>query len=103
MPSLDRLKRALDGKPFQVLAVNVAEPLSRIENFATTMPLGFPLLRDRDSSVARTWQAKVLPASFVIGKDGRIRYFAYGELDWSSEPVKAKISQLLGEGLRARL
>jgi len=103
MPSMDRLKRALDGKPFQVLAVNVAEPLSRIENFAATMPLGFPLLRDRDSSVARTWQAKVLPASFVIGKDGRIRYFAYGELDWSSEPVKAKISELLGEELRAGL
>ena len=97
MPSIDGLRGALDGKPFQVLAVNLAEPLSRIEKFAGTMPLHFPLLRDRDGAVAKAWRARLLPASFLIGRDGRIRYVAYGELDWTSEAVRSVVDQLLKE------
>ena len=95
MPSIDRLRIALKGKPFEVLAVNMAEPLSRIEKFSEAMPLGFALLRDRDGSVSKTWKAKLLPASYLIGRDGRIHYVAYGELDWSSAPVRARVDELL--------
>jgi cytochrome c biogenesis protein CcmG, thiol:disulfide interchange protein DsbE len=95
MPSLDRLRSSLKGKPFEVLAVNMAEPLSRIEKFAATLPVGFPLLRDRDGTTAKSWKAKLLPASFLIGRDGRIRYVAYGELDWSSDAVRARVAELL--------
>jgi thiol-disulfide isomerase/thioredoxin len=95
MPSIDRLRSALKGKPFEVLAVNLAEPLSRIEKFVAAMPLGFPLLRDRDGTVGRAWKAKLLPASFLVGRDGRIRYVAYGELDWSSDAVRARVAELL--------
>ena len=95
MPSIDRLRNSLKGKPFEVLAVNMAEPLSRIEKFTASMPLGFPLLRDRDGSVSKTWKAKLLPASYLIGRDGRIHYVAYGELDWSSDAVRARVAELL--------
>ena len=57
--------------------------------------LGFPLLRDRDGSVSKTWKAKLLPASYLIGRDGRIHYVAYGELDWSSDAVRARVAELL--------
>ena len=73
----------------------MAEPLSRIEKFTASMPLGFPLLRDRDGSVSKTWKAKLLPASYLIGRDGRIHYVAYGELDWSSDAVRARVAELL--------
>ena len=95
MPSMDRLRSSLQGKPFEVLAVNLAEPLSRIEKFAAEMPLRFPLLRDRDSAVAKAWRARVLPASYLVDRDGRIRYVAYGELDWASDPVRSKVIELI--------
>jgi len=95
MPSIDRLRDSLKGKPFEVVAVNMAEPLSRIEKFSETMSLSFPLLRDRDGSVGKTWKEKLLPASYLIGRDGRIHYVAYGELDWSSEPVRKRVNELL--------
>ncbi len=53
------------------------------------------LLRDRDGSVSKTWKAKLLPASYLIGRDGRIRFVAYGELDWSSDAVRARVAELL--------
>jgi peroxiredoxin len=95
MPSIDRLRSSMKDQPFEVLAVNMAEPLSRIEKFLSQMPLGFPLLRDRDGAASRAWKAKLLPASFLIGRDGRIRYVAYGELDWSSDAVRARVAELL--------
>ena len=95
MPSIDRLQSSLAGQPFQVLAVNYAEPLSRIDKFVAAVPLGFPLLRDYDGAVAKAWGARILPASFLVGRDGRIRYFVYGGLDWSSEAVRAKVRELL--------
>jgi len=95
MPSIDRLRSSLKGKPFEVLAVNMAEPLSRIEKYSASVPLGFPLLRDRDGAAGKAWKAKLLPASYLIGRDGRIRYVAYGELDWTSDAVRARVAELL--------
>jgi len=102
MPSIDGLRSAMEGKPFQVLAVNLAEPVSRIEKFIGMMPLNFPLLRDRDGAVAKAWKARLLPASFLIGRDGRIKYVAYGELDWTSAPVRARVEELLNEEARGQ-
>ena len=97
MPSMDRLRRSLEGRPFEVLAVNLAEPVSRIEKFVASMPLGFPLLLDRDSAVARAWKARVLPASYLVGADGRIRYVVFGELDWSGEAARRIVLDLIQE------
>lgn len=95
MPSIDRLRTSLKGKPFEVLAVNLAEPLSRIEKFLSMMPLGFAVVRDREGLASKAWKAKLLPASYLIGRDGRIHYVAYGELDWSSDAVRARVNELL--------
>jgi thiol-disulfide isomerase/thioredoxin len=95
MPSMERLRASLAGQPFEVLGVNMAEPLSRIEKFTATVPVAFTLLRDRDGATARAWGAKVLPASYLVDREGRIRYFVYGEVDWSSAAVRAKVAELL--------
>ena len=95
MPSIERLRQSLAGKPFEVLAVNIGEPLGRIERFLEKMPLGFPMLLDRDTGAAKAWKARVVPATFLVGPDGRIRYAHYGELDWSSEPVRKRVAELL--------
>ena len=95
MPSMERLRSRLSAQPFAVLGVNMAEPLSRIEKFLAVVPVAFVLLRDRDGAVAKAWRAKLLPASFLVDRDGRVRYLVYGELDWSSEAVRAKVLELL--------
>ncbi len=95
MPSMNRLRAALAGQPFAVLAVNLAESEARIRRFIEQVPLDFPVLLDRDSSTARAWRARLLPASFVIGPDGRIRYAVVGEIDWSQPRVVTLIRELL--------
>jgi peroxiredoxin len=100
MPSMNKLRAALAGRPFAILAVNLAESEARIRRFMERVPLDFPVLLDRDTAAARAWQARILPASFVIGPDGGIRYSALGEVDWTSERVRAAILELLPPALR---
>jgi thiol-disulfide isomerase/thioredoxin len=95
MPSIERLRASLEGRPFAVLAVNLAEPESRIQKFLDAMPLGFPILLDRDTKTTRAWQAKVLPATYIVGADGAIRYRHVGELDWSKPEVRKQIVALM--------
>jgi thiol-disulfide isomerase/thioredoxin len=95
MPSIERLRKSFAGQPFEVLAVNLGEPLGRVERFLERVPLGFPILLDRASGAARAWKVRVVPASFLVGPDGRIRYVRYGDLDWSSEPVRKRVAELL--------
>ena len=95
MPSISRLRAALAGQPFVVLAVNLAEPESRIRRFMEQVPLEFAVLLDRDTAVAKAWRARILPASFVVGPDGRIRYSVLGEIDWTEARVRKAIQALL--------
>lgn len=95
MPALGRLQKKLGGKGFVVLAVNVDEPESRVRKFLEQMPLGFPVLVDPERKATKAWNVRILPASFIIDRDGRIRYAAVGELDWDGDAVSARIAALL--------
>ncbi len=92
---MNRLRAALAGRPFAVLAVNLAESESRIRRFSAELPLEFTVLLDRDSAAGRAWRARVLPMSFLVGPDGAIRYWALGEVDWAQERVRQTIVALL--------
>lgn len=95
MPSLERLRASLEGQRVVILAVNLAEPDSRVRKFLDAVPVRFPILMDREAAVAKAWQAKLLPATYVIGPDGAIRYRHLGELDWSKPQVRAQIVALV--------
>jgi len=95
MPSMNRLRAAFAGRPFEVLAVNFGEGESRVRRFLEQLPLDFPVLLDRDRAVAKAWKVRVLPASFLVGPDGRIRHAAIGEFDWSSEAAHKAVASLL--------
>ena len=95
MPSMEALRVALQGKPFVVLAVNVGEGARVARDFADRLSLGFPLLLDRDTKTTKAWGARILPASFVVGADGKIRYTYLGAIDWTQPDVRKKIEALM--------
>jgi peroxiredoxin len=85
----------MQGRRFVVVAVNVGEGARAARAFGEKMQLGFPLLLDSDTKTARAWSARVLPASFVIGPQGDIRYSYFGAIDWARDDVRKAIEALL--------
>jgi len=95
MPSIERLRNALAGRPFAVLAVNVGETERAAREFLEKMPLKFTILLDRSLQASRAWGARILPASYLVAPNGAVRYSYFGELDWAKEEVVSTITQMM--------
>lgn len=95
MPSLQRLRKKLEDRPFSILAVNVREKPAAIWKFRRLVKVDFPLLLDREGQAAEDWGITVYPSSFLVGPDGRVRYAAYGPLQWDAPEIIETIEALL--------
>jgi len=97
MPGMQRLKQAMTGRPFSILAVNVKESKGTIWKFLNRVKVDFTLLRDSDGRVARDWQVNVYPASYLVDPAGEIRYVAYGPRQWDNPEIVQLIEEMLNE------
>lgn len=95
MPSMRRLQERLTGEPFTILAVNHGEAQARVREFVERMHVGFGILLDPDQEAPRAWRVRILPASFLVGRDGRVRYRVIGEMDWASDDAVRTVQSLL--------
>jgi peroxiredoxin len=96
MPALQALQHKLGKERLVVLAVNYGESPEKVHQFAHSMSLDFPLLLDRDTEVAKAWQVRVLPTSFVLRQDRKIRYKAVGVLEWGDAQIVKLLAALSG-------
>ena len=94
MPSMQKLRDKLAGKPFVVFAVNVAEPDARVRRFLEETRLDLPVLLDANKTITRGWSVRVMPTTFIVDPQGRLRYRVVGDIDWSTDSVVGTISQL---------
>ena len=101
LPTIERLRAALAGRPFVVLAVQMGGSARTARDTADSLGLRFPLLLDRYSSATDAWGVIMLPTSFVIGPDGSVAFSHAGELDWSGAGERRRIEALLPAGRRA--
>jgi thiol-disulfide isomerase/thioredoxin len=97
MPSMARLKTALQGQPFDILAVNLAEEKRAIKNFLMQHPLNFPVLLDPTGTTVDRWRVFAYPSSYLLDKQGQIRYALFGATDWNQADHRLIIDALLRE------
>jgi thiol-disulfide isomerase/thioredoxin len=102
MPSFERLRAKLEGKPFEVLVVNYGEGVPKIEAFMRKTKLSLTVLRDPDNEAGVAWGAGGLPMTFLIDAQGRVRYSAFGDRDWSVDEPLRVVQGLIAEIPRAR-
>jgi len=95
MASIQTLQERLAGRPFAVLLVNYGEARARVADFVKREPVGATILLDPNQDAPRAWRVRVLPSSFLIGRDGRVRYSVIGEIDWASEDTIEVVQGLL--------
>ena len=95
MPSMQRLATALKNRPFRLLAVNVRESRSKAWKFMKLLNVTFTALLDSTGEAAETWDVQIYPTSYLIDAEGRVRYVAYGPVDWDAEEIIQRIEALL--------
>ena len=95
MPGMQRLANTLKDQPFEILAVNISDTKNQIREFIKRMDLRLIILMDGNGETFKAWQGKVLPASFLLDRSGRIRYQVIGPLEWDSDEAGKIIEELL--------
>jgi thiol-disulfide isomerase/thioredoxin len=97
MPALKRLRQKLNGQPFEILSINVGEQKYKVWKFVKLVNFDLPVLLDTRKDTFNAWDSSVLPTSFLLDKQGSVRYRVQGDTEWDSENVSALIEALLEE------
>ena len=99
MPSMERVYEHLHTKNFVVLAINQMETPDDVFVYTSqlTMAPTFPILFDKNSSVADAYKVMGLPTSYLIDKKGNIRFRAIGGREFDSPKVEKQINSLINE------
>ena len=95
IPSLNRLRKKMQGKPFQLISINYAESAQSIKRFMKKVAVDFPVLIDPDGKTTRSWRVVAFPSTFVIGPDGKIKYGVNAAIHWDTPEVITQIEGLM--------
>lgn len=97
MPALQRLHREFASRGLAIIGINAREGPEIIRRYARELGLTFPLILDPDGKINALYGVVGLPATFVVGRDGRAVAFGIGSREWASAPARALIEALLAE------
>ena len=95
IPSLNRLKQKMQGKPFELISINYAESADQIQAFMKKVKVDFPVLLDEDGSISTKWKVVAYPSTFVIGPDGKIQYGVNAAIHWDTNNVIQQLETLM--------
>jgi peroxiredoxin len=95
MPSMERLRVKMTGRPMEIVAVNSAETAKDVKAFLSKMKLSFPILLDPDGGNTRRWKVFALPTSFLLDAQGRVRYVLTGPTEWDEGEALQNVESLL--------
>ncbi|MEA1889491.1 MAG: TlpA disulfide reductase family protein [Pseudomonadota bacterium] len=95
IPSLNRLREQMKGRPFELISVDYAEDKSDILKFMQEVDVNFPVLLDSNGKVSAQWNVLVYPSTFVIAPDGKIVYGVKGGIHWDTPELVEKIRALM--------
>ena len=97
MPSMQRLYEKYRERGLEVVAVNQFEDPDLVFEFTGRLSLEptFPILFDRESRVSEQFKVKGLPTTYLLDREGKIRYRAIGGREFDHPEVEALIEGLL--------
>jgi peroxiredoxin len=98
IPSLDRLYQMRKDKDFEVLAVSVDRAASsKVASFVAEHQMSFPVLHDVRGEVGNQYWARAIPSSFLLDREGVIRWKVAGAIRWDDPGVLNRVDQLLAQ------
>ncbi|MEA3276198.1 MAG: TlpA disulfide reductase family protein [Pseudomonadota bacterium] len=97
MPSIQRLAEQIGDESFAVIAVNVGEAKRRVKTSVDRLGIDFPVFLDKDGKVSKRWAATVLPTTYILDREGMIRYVGRGPLEWDRLDITEIIQRMVAD------
>jgi cytochrome c biogenesis protein CcmG/thiol:disulfide interchange protein DsbE len=93
-PKIQELYTKYKGQ-VEVVGISEDDESSGIKEFGEQFGAKFPLGWDKGKEIAGKWQPKNMPASFVVDKQGVVRFVHLGYHDGDEAEIEKEIKSLL--------
>ena len=95
MPSMENVYNDLKDDGFVILAVDLGESRSIVQDFADEYGLTFPIFLDETNAVGSMYNAQSIPTTYLIGRDGNIIGRAVGARSWEEKDYMDLFREIL--------
>ena len=94
-PKLEELRVKYASAGFEIVAISEDDESNGVKDFGTTHGANFPLLWDKDKSIANKWHPPNMPSSFIVDKKGVVRFVHLGYHEGEEKEIEAELKSLL--------
>jgi peroxiredoxin len=94
MPSMEKLVGRMKGKPFRLLAVSVDDDWPSVRKFFAR-GTGLDVVLDTSRDIPKKYGTEKFPETYIIDKEGNIRYYVISDRDWSQPDVNECLEAML--------
>ncbi len=95
MPSMEKVYNELKNEGFVILAVDLAEDNKTVQSFVDELGITFPVVLDQSGEVGGAYDARSIPTTYIIGRDGNILGRAIGVRPWEEDSYKDLFREIL--------
>lgn len=97
-PKLEELNRKYAASGLRIIGISEdeEEDKDKIPEFARAYAANFPLAWDDGKSAARRYKPETMPSSFLIDKDGVVRFVHVGYHEGEETEIDGEVRGLLG-------
>ena len=88
LPKLQKVYDGLDKNEYVLLTISSGQSRRDAKELAEQKGYTFPILLDKEGKLVRQLGLRQLPASFIIGNDGKVLLKALGPRDWTVQDLK---------------
>ncbi len=81
MPALEQAYETYAKQGVVIVGIDVVDTTGAIDDFTKQLGITYPILRDEGQRAVRTFQVTSTPTSFIVDRQGVIRYRSSGPLD----------------------
>lgn len=97
-PVMAKLHRDYGPRGFAIAAISVDDKAAAAAAFAKKLAPPFAVLHDRDKKLVSRVSVPAMPTSYLLGRDGRVRFVHQGfRGDSTEQELRREIEQLLAE------
>ena len=94
-PKIEELRVKYGSAGFEVVGVSEDDEGNGVKDFGAKHGAKFPLLWDKDKSIANKWHPPNMPSSFIVDKKGVVRFVHLGYHDGEEKEIETELKSLL--------
>jgi peroxiredoxin len=97
MPHFQKLLDTLGREKFEIVAIDVKDPKTRVAKFLKSKPYTFQVLLDTEGTVYKKYGIRGFPTSFILNDKNQFIGQVVGARDWAEPALVAYFSDLIKE------